>query len=513
VGPYGQSCSCQKHFAQFHFNAFRNHTYDLNTTGVLEDTNRLSFPHPDPSFCVVVKIFFTRPNPVQVTLGSPTGAVIPRITTGVPPTTRDASPSGTNMMDPSTRQLYVKMCGGTSQTWWLTYQNDQVLVSATLQMTVDEFFGVAGPDTSPRAVLEIFVTNMATLLGIAPSQISVTCVHPVGEPACLPIGSRRRARRSAPGGIVVDMSITPANTTTSTTSTTSVVNGTNVTTTVNTSVPLTPAQQLAQLASVVSQLTSNSSSIISGMSSLPGNFTVASFEPNYAPSESVAATTTTTPGQEDEVATPSSSTSISAGVVAGAVVGAVLVLAIAGILLRRRASANKRKAPPAPFAGDIQNPTLTTFYTAGTTHGFEGHKAPAVAETDFSGYNPEFEPGADDEGPSYFSSRNRAELVQDSLMVRIPKARAEASQEMGPGEGYLETSPAVTVQVDPSAESHIRPSALQHTEEPEFKAIPMRSDGQLSFVRGSVTSRPPVKSVGEAFAGFDDEDGLPGTGF
>ena len=105
----------------------------------------------------------------------------------------------------------------------------------------------------------------------------------------------------------------------------------------------------------------------------------------------------------------------------------------------------------------------------------------------------------------YFA-RNRAELVQDSLMVRVAKPsepvvrpaepqqnRTERENEpdddavyslpnkrgsyldtapsVGKKEGYLDLEPnemmtteKVVVRVDPEGESHIRPSALQYTE-------------------------------------------------
>ena len=104
VGPFPQGCSCQKHFAQFTFDVEVGFVYDLYTSAVLQDHNRISFFSKDPSECVLAKVFFSKPQTVEVKTIA--GKKIPAKTDGVPPTVTD--PSGTNMVNPQERLLYVQ---------------------------------------------------------------------------------------------------------------------------------------------------------------------------------------------------------------------------------------------------------------------------------------------------------------------------------------------------------------------------------------------------------------------
>eukprot|EP00035_Acanthoeca_spectabilis_P007825 m.144226 g.144226 ORF g.144226 m.144226 type:complete len:4359 (-) comp14100_c0_seq10:3061-16137(-) len=520
VGPFPQGCSCQKHFAQFTFQAMANHTYDVNSTGVLEDRNRLSFPHPDPNFCVLLKIFFSRPNPVRVTLGSPDGTEIPRITTGIRPTTTDSNPSGANLMDPQSRQLFIKLCGGTSQQWWLVYEN-RVMVSATLSMTPDEFFGATA--SSQQDALEIFVSNMAALLGISASQIRVTCVHPVGDPVCL--GSGRsggvRMRRSTTPGLVVDMVISPLYTVQDVSTTVETgPNGTNITATYVTNETVSDANRTAQLEAIFDFFQNNQTEIIDGLEDLPGNFTVLTFDVEWeqttttTTTSSTFTTTTTVNGTFNLEAAGASEEAVPMSAIGGAAAALLVLIVIVAVLVQRRQNKAPPKEPTVYYDGGIQNPTLYSFETIKPADVAEPSE---VAETSFDdGFNPNF--GDEDEKPSYFA-KNRAELVQDSLMIRVAKTPSQA--------GYIDTAPEpeVEVRVNPDAEDYIRPSALQHTEEPTWQPAPMSPDGRISFVNGSVTNKPatalPVaapqvqtlRRKPSMYNGFDDdEDGLPGTG-
>jgi hypothetical protein len=85
----------------------------------------------------------------------------------------------------------------------------------------------------------------------------------------------------------------------------------------------------------------------------------------------------------------------------------------------------------------------------------------------------------------------------------VPSYLDSVPVEMPDDESYLDTVPSpspepsddrqeerVEIRIDPAGESHIRPSALQHTEEPTtFQTLPLTADGRLSFVKGSVTKR------------------------
>jgi hypothetical protein len=519
VGPFPQGCSCQKHFAQFHFQAIANHTYDLNSTGVLEDRNRLSFPSSDPNFCVLLKVFFSRPNPVRVTQDTPDGPEIPRITTGIRPTTSDSSPSGANLMDPQARQLIIKLCGGSgSQQWWLTTEN-RVMVSATLSMTPDEFFGATA--SSQREATEIFVNNIALLLGIQSSQIRVTCVHPPNDPVCLGPGSGRGRRQlSSIAALVVDMVIAPLYVIQDISTTSEAgPNGTNTSITYVTNETVSATDRAAQLQSIFNFFEQNQTELIEGLQDLPGNFSVLTFDVNWEETSTTTTmtstyTTTTTPNRTvDFEAAANGGDAIPMSAVGGGAAAFVLLVLVALIVFKR---SRKPKAEPQFYDAKIENPTLQTFYT---TNDMSEHKASPVKETsfsnvdDFEGFNAAF--GGEDEQPSYFA-RSRAELVQDSLMVRVAKTPEQA--------GYIETtaSPEVEVRIDPDAEGHIRPSALQHTEEPTWQPAPMSADGRISFVKGSITSTSGVRDVLPAagtlqrkpsvYGGFeDDDDGLPGV--
>jgi plastocyanin len=202
VGPFPQGCSCQKHFAQFTMEVEAGLEYDLFTTAVLQDKNRISFNSPNSSDCIVAKIMFSKPNAIEVfeaTRDGGRGELIPRAESGVYPTATDVS--GTNLHHPQERMLYVTLCGGENNAFWMDYTST-IQVTATLAMTVDAFFATEDPNSRTTG-MDSFVTNVALLLGIPHSQIKVACVHYVGQP-CIPL---RRARRATGDDAAVDESV------------------------------------------------------------------------------------------------------------------------------------------------------------------------------------------------------------------------------------------------------------------------------------------------------------------
>jgi plastocyanin len=191
VGPFAQGCSCQKHFAQFMFEVESGLEYEVATSGVLQDNNRISFFPRDPNECIVANVFFSKPFQVKVypaLANGGYGKVIPS-TNGVRPTIEDQS--GTNLMSPQERMLYITLCGGSSNGFWIDY-GSLVQVTAEIQMTVDEFFATEETESRTKGT-DAFITNVALLLNIPQSQIKVACVHAVGEP-CIPDGARRNRR-------------------------------------------------------------------------------------------------------------------------------------------------------------------------------------------------------------------------------------------------------------------------------------------------------------------------------
>eukprot|EP00038_Savillea_parva_P003003 m.119932 g.119932 ORF g.119932 m.119932 type:complete len:4300 (+) comp11038_c0_seq7:960-13859(+) len=470
TGPFPQGCSCQKHFAQFTFQAMANHTYDINSTGVLEDRNRISFPHPDPNFCVLVKILFSRPNPVRVTVGAPDGPEVPRIMTGIRPTVDDTNPSGANLMDPQARQLFMKLCGGTSQQWWLVYEN-RVMVSAILSMTTDEFFGAT--QSNQRDATETFVTNIAMLLGINPSQIRVTCVHPVDDPVCL--GPSRRSRRSTTRGLVVDMLISPRYVIQDVSTTTEIgPNGTEINATYVTNETVSDEDRTAELEAIFAFFQDNQTQLISGLATLPGNFTVESFAVEW---EQATADTTTPIATTVAAASGDSGLDVPMPILIPVIVVAILVVAAAGVLYRRQQRAAGTEAKVKATEGNL------TF-------------------TDHSG------------APSYFA-RNRAELVQDSLIIRTPKQAYEPEKRYNPSPDTIaadtvsdqsQSSPQLEgIRVDDDNSIITPPAARTNiTEVDTWQPVAMVANGRFSFVSGSVTTNPAVAiSTPNATSGYD----------
>ena len=194
VGPFPQGCSCQKHFAQFTMEVESGLEYDVFTTAVLQDKNRISFNSADERECIVAKFLFSKPQALEVHVASKDGGrgdLVPKGETGAMPTVDD--PSGTNLHHPQERKLYVTLCGGPQNAFWIDYTS-KIQVTATIAMTVDEFFATEDPNTRTTGT-DSFITNVALLLGIPNSQIKVTCVHAPGEP-CIPM---RRSRRATGG--------------------------------------------------------------------------------------------------------------------------------------------------------------------------------------------------------------------------------------------------------------------------------------------------------------------------
>lgn len=198
VAPFPQGCSCQKHFAQFTFDVEPGYEYKITTMGVLQDRNRIGYFSTNPEECIVAQVFFNKPQVVEV-VDVATGKLIPPVTTGKLPTIND--PAGTNMISTQDRRLFLTMCGspGGDSVYWISY-GSQVQVTATLRMTIDEFFATESKDGRTKGT-DAFVSNIATLLSIDVSQIKVTCVHPPGKP-CIPLEAERRARRATEDGAV-----------------------------------------------------------------------------------------------------------------------------------------------------------------------------------------------------------------------------------------------------------------------------------------------------------------------
>ena len=186
VGPFPQGCSCQKHFAQFTFDVEVGYVYDVVTSGVLQDQNRVTFHSELPSQCIVARIFFSKPMAIAVYDVDTETSVAP-LATGRP-TSGDAP--GTHVLDPQERFLHITLCGGSNKGFWLDYGTN-IQVTATIAMTMEEFFATNIADA--RTAQETFVNTIALLLAIPLSQIKVACVHPVGQP-CL---GRRRQRRAS----------------------------------------------------------------------------------------------------------------------------------------------------------------------------------------------------------------------------------------------------------------------------------------------------------------------------
>lgn len=202
VGPFPQGCSCQKHFAQFTFEVETGIEYRLDTTGSLMDKNRISFHSSDPTECILASVFFAQPMNVEVI--NQAGAIVPQKVNGQVPTVQDAS--GTNAMVTQERLLYVTLCGGPSPAvFWLNY-GSLVQVTAQIQMTTDEFFQVG--ETDNIKATEVFINNVAMLLGIDTSTVRVACVKKPGcgcikqdtykNDPCYSGGRVRRAGQEAP---------------------------------------------------------------------------------------------------------------------------------------------------------------------------------------------------------------------------------------------------------------------------------------------------------------------------
>jgi hypothetical protein len=195
VGPFAQSCSCQKHFPQFTFDVEPGLEYAVDFSGVLWDRNQIQYHSDDPTSCIVARVSFSKPQTVDV-VEYGTNTLVPAVATGVLPTVDD--PPGTNLVSTQDRMLFITMCGHTSghRVYWMSY-GDLVQVTVTIRQSIDEFFAAQDPNSRTTAT-DAFVSNIAQLLEIDESQIKVTCVHLPGEP-CIPLDGTRRARRQQNG--------------------------------------------------------------------------------------------------------------------------------------------------------------------------------------------------------------------------------------------------------------------------------------------------------------------------
>jgi hypothetical protein len=409
VGPFPQGCSCQKHFAQFTMEVESGLEYDLFTTAVLQDKNRISYNSDDESDCIVAKVLFSKPQALEVHVAKKDGSkgeLVQKVEDGVMPTIAD--PSGTNLHHPQERKLYVTLCGGANNAFWLDYTS-KIQVTATLAMTVDEFFATEDPNTRTTGT-DSFIANMALLLGIPHSQIKVTCVHAPGEP-CIPLRRARRATSESAtsegattGGVVVEFEIEAPETAVDGETGEETSFGTDETRTYLTNL-LDNIEQLAENGTLSKQLES-------------AGFAAVVLEVVYDDEvEEVAA-------DKPLVVDGSSTSTPIGGIVGGAAVGVILlIVAIAFYVHRtkegvrdvvRRDSVARRKSMLEDGGGveavplqDVAGATRSILHSSV----LEGRSNPAWMDTPDVGAS-SF-PAQD--GPSHFSTHSRAEVQVDSL--------------------------------------------------------------------------------------------------
>lgn len=425
VGPFAQGCSCQKHFAQFTFDVEQGKQYDLHSAGVLEDRNRISFISNDPDECIVVRIFFSKPQPVSVIRSSTREQIQPLTDGSRPSLTNSDHFTGTNVLDPQERMLYLKLCGGVEKQFWLMYEA-QIQVTAMLSMSYDEFFV---NEEVGRERTELFVQNMADLLGIQYSQIRVVCVHRAGEP-CTRENRRRQDFQNATdeNGIVIQLEILPV--------TTTIENGAVTS--------LSDYDRQVYLSEIYYGFVDNRTDFVEDFASK--GFPVTELLIAYDDLLASSTTTIITTNNETILTGMAEGDSDSApvGAIAGAAVAAVIIVIIIIVLaLRRKRRSDKDPATPGhnvAFEADADGSWPLSFAKGSV------HKRSAVAETIMNDTIMTPEEYDAESQPSYFAKRSRAELVKDSLFIK--KASTEDT-------AYFDVSS--------QPEENERSCAIQHT--------------------------------------------------
>ena len=401
VGPFPQGCSCQKHFAQFTMEVEAGLEYDIFTTAVLADRNRISFNSEDESECIVAKLLFSKPQALEVHVATKDrgyGEAVPKVTTGIMPTVSD--PSGTNLHHPQERMLYVTLCGGSNNAFWMVYTS-KIQVTATIAMTVDEFFATEDPNTRTTGT-DSFITNVALLLGIPHSQIKVTCVHAPGDP-CIPLRRARRATDDPSGadaaaGVVVEFEIEAPQTTIDDETGEETSFGTDETRTYLTDL-LDEIEVLAKSGTLSTQLES-------------AGFAAVIFDAVYDDKVEPLIIGTANTTDVNDVKESASGTPIG-GIVGGVVGGVILIGALVAFFIYRNKATPRRSSMSGTEDGIPMSPIAIV---RGSVHGRKAdvEDAAAAAATAIRGRRMSGPFPAQDE-PSYFSKQSRAEVQADSL--------------------------------------------------------------------------------------------------
>jgi len=454
VGPFPQGCSCQKHFAQFTFNVEADTRVDLVTSGIIEDRNRISFFAPAEQQCIVAELLCSKPRPVKVSREDGE-EIYPSLT--MP--TLD-SPPGTNMLDPQSRRLYLTMCGGGDPEYILTYRN-AVQVTFDIAVSIDEFFANDYAIEDKRTLaLDAFIDMFTTLLSIPKAQVKVACVK--GEPTsgggvfctgscCAGEDDRRRSDGDgnstgyAAGNMTMVVEISPPlseNTTTVFNET--VAEGTD------------SEEQEQWVDDFDAQL-----------DAMAGNGTLEEILQN-ATGYAILALAVELSRDNDSVT--DSSGSSGAAAVGAAVAVVALVAIVAAVVIKRKRDQWAAKEAPRPSI-DAEAGAGALSFVRGSVHG----PGAGLAGEASSSY---------DAKPSYFGSKNRAELQKDSLVVRKKKPAAVQNAAFAVPEddgSYLDCGPG-----------DVRASTVQHT------SVPASFTGaQLSTVAPDDEFRPRVDTQWE----------------
>lgn len=458
VGPFPQGCSCQKHFAQFYFDVSADTHVDLYTSGIVEDRNRLSFFAPSEDECIVAEVHMSKPRPVKVSREDGT-EIYPSLTQ---PTLSD--PPGTNMLNPQTRKLYITMCGGGDPEYMLNYRN-AIQVTAIMAVSIDTFFAndFAVEDQREKR-LDTFVNNFLLLLGIDAGEVKVACVkgaNPSGEIQCegsCCSGSSRRFRRND-NDTVIDTNSTGAA-------------DSNMTLIIEISPPVSENVTTVFNATVAVSTTSQAqtdwvSQNEQYLDELADNGTLAEYIENSTGYMLLALAVTV--DRDADFASEDSSSSSPAAAIGAAVAVVALVAVIAAVVIHRKREEWKR-APRASTDTESQIPNGGTLsFIRGSVHGPGAGLANGASEYD--------------ERPSYFGTRNRAELQKDSLVVRKKKPVADVTPNAAftSDDSYLDCAPDV------------RHSALQHTTPSTFTGAPSGT----AALKPDETFRPRVDTQWE----------------
>eukprot|EP00039_Didymoeca_costata_P018192 m.332487 g.332487 ORF g.332487 m.332487 type:complete len:4620 (+) comp16956_c0_seq1:136-13995(+) len=409
VGPFPQGCSCQKHFAQFHFDVEAGAEYEIYSSGVLQDKNRISYHSENSEDCIVARVFFSKPQNVEVI--DMAGNVVENKLNGVLPTIHDEP--GTNTV--KDRMLYITLCGGAGpkRVFWLNY-GKLIIVNMTMALTVDEFFATQHQETRTTGT-DAFLANMAALLKIDSSQIKVACVHYVGQP-CIPLENRQRRIADSSGSgsgtgdesnplLQVDVTIEAPQT--ENRSGTIEATGTEETVQFLTDLVifmediiedgsfLTAMENagykgLSVIIEYEDMLTSSSTTSTSSLSTKSTTKTTSTLTTTIHEVSSTMTTFTSLIGASD------SAKSLPTGAVIGSVIAVVVVLAALGIL----AYVVMRKKET----------------TSETQQIYDGPRQITVVPGNSFKHTKETKFPAED-GESYFSSRSRAEAQKDSLFA------------------------------------------------------------------------------------------------